>query len=104
MDWIAVKNTWELTATEPEAEALGEMLGTCAPSQTLTVVQASPIETAEPTPTAIGGAPPPSPNSGVDVCLRRRRRDGGRASCSRQQRTGARLPRGQGAKRTRWRR
>ena len=60
-DWIAIKNAWQLTATEPEAEALGEMLGTCAPSQTLTAVRAGPIETAEPTPTETGGAPSPSP-------------------------------------------
>ena len=63
MDWIAIKNTWQLTAVEPEAEALGEMLGTCAPSQTLTVVQAGPIETAEPTPTETGGTPSPSPTN-----------------------------------------
>ena len=60
-DWIAIKNAWELTATEPEAEALGEMLGTCAPSQTITVVRAGPIETAEPTPTQLGVTPSPSP-------------------------------------------
>ena len=61
MDWIAIKNTWQLTAVEPEAEALGEMLGACAPSQTLTVVQAGPIETAEPTPTETGRTPSSSP-------------------------------------------
>ena len=61
VDWIAIKNTWELTAVEPEAEALREMLGTCAPSQTITVVRAGPIETAEPTPTQLGVTPSPSP-------------------------------------------
>ena len=61
VDWIAIKNTWELTVVEPEAEALREMLGTCAPSQTLTVVQADPTDTTGPTPTETGGAPPPSP-------------------------------------------
>ena len=61
VDWVAIKNTWELTAVEPEAEALREMLGACAPSQSLTVVLASSIDTAEPTPTRAGGAPPPSP-------------------------------------------
>ena len=61
VDWIAVKNTWQLTAVEPEAEALREMLGTCAPSQALIVVQADPVETTEPTPTETGGAPSPSP-------------------------------------------
>ena len=61
MDWIAIKNTWELTAVGPEAEALREMLGTCAPSQALTVVRAGPTETVEPTPTQIGGTPSLSP-------------------------------------------
>lgn len=28
-DWIGVKNRWELTETEAEAKALGEMLDTC---------------------------------------------------------------------------
>ena len=62
-DWISIKNTWELNAVEPEAEAeaLGEMLGTCAPSQTLTIVRVGLIETTEPTPTQISGKPSPSP-------------------------------------------
>ena len=60
MDWIAIKNAWQLTAAEPEAEALREMLGTCAPSQTLTIVQAGPIDTTGPTPTETGGTPSPS--------------------------------------------
>ena len=30
---------WQLTATEPEAGALGEMLGMCTPARTLTVVR-----------------------------------------------------------------
>ena len=61
VDWIAIKNAWELTAVEPEAEALREMLGACAPSQALTVVRAGPTETAEPTPTQTSGKPSPSP-------------------------------------------
>ena len=49
---------------------LGEMLGTCAPSQTLTVVQAGPIETAEPTPMETGGTLPvsPTPASTYESC------------------------------------
>ena len=42
--------------------ALGEMLGTCAPSQILTVVQAGPINTTGPTLTETGGTPLPSPS------------------------------------------
>ena len=61
VDWIAIKSTWQLTATEPEADALRAMLGTCAPSQALTVVRAGPINITEPTPTDTGGTPSPSP-------------------------------------------
>ena len=51
VDWIAIKTAWELTATEPEAEALGEMLGACAPARTLTVVRVdSPPTSATPSP------------------------------------------------------
>ena len=55
VDWIAIKTAWELTATEPEAEALGEMLGASAPARTLTVVRLDPVETTatpSPAPTA----------------------------------------------------
>ena len=61
VDWIAIKTAWELTATGPEAEALGEMLGTCAPARTLTVVRADPVETTEPPPPQSAGTPSPSP-------------------------------------------
>ena len=37
IDWITVKNTWELTANEAEAISLGEMLQTCEPTLSLTV-------------------------------------------------------------------
>ena len=48
--WITVKQTWHLTATPPEAEALEEMLGTCASPPRLTVRPAdSPPAPAEPT-------------------------------------------------------
>ena len=45
VDWIAIKNTWQLTATEPEAGALGGMLGMCTPARTLTVVRVDPPQT-----------------------------------------------------------
>ena len=32
VDWITIKNAWELTATESEADALSDMLNTCEPS------------------------------------------------------------------------
>ena len=48
--WIAVKQTWELSATPQEVEALEEMLGTCASHPRLTVRPADPPPApAEPT-------------------------------------------------------
>ena len=38
IDWGEIKETWELTASAAEADALAEMLKTCAPTQTLVVV------------------------------------------------------------------
>ena len=38
IDWGEIKETWELTASAAEAEALTEMLKTCVPTQTLVVV------------------------------------------------------------------
>ena len=35
IDWITVKNSWELTATEAEVVALAEMLDTCEPRRIL---------------------------------------------------------------------
>ena len=45
VDWISIKNGWELTATESEAAALGQMLDTCDPSQSLSVVR---VESSQP--------------------------------------------------------
>ena len=39
IDWIRIKQTWELTVTPVEVEALQEMLETCATIHSLTVVQ-----------------------------------------------------------------
>ena len=39
IDWITIKNAWELTATESEADALSDMLNTCEPSQSVAVVR-----------------------------------------------------------------
>ena len=55
-DWIAIKNEWGLTATEPEAAALREMLETCGHSVFL---QASDEENAPPTPTSATASPTP---------------------------------------------
>ena len=58
VDWITVKNTWELTATEAEADALEEMLDTCEPSRSLAVVRvesSQPDAAATPTSTPITG-------------------------------------------------
>ena len=38
IDWVTIKETWELTASSAEADALAEMLKTCAATQTLVVV------------------------------------------------------------------
>lgn len=38
-DWITIKNTWKLTATEAEAASLSEMLNTCTPPISLKTVE-----------------------------------------------------------------
>ena len=48
--WVTIKNEWELTATQAEAEALGEMLGTCRPSVMLLVKEGEPLPTLTPSP------------------------------------------------------
>ena len=53
VDWITIKNAWELTATGAEAEALAEMLETCEPSRSLSVVRVESSQpAATPSPTA----------------------------------------------------
>lgn len=42
IDWITVKNSWQLTATESEATALKRMLDTCEPPRSLAVIQVDP--------------------------------------------------------------
>ena len=56
-DWVAIKNEWGLTATEPEAAALREMLETCGHSVFL---QASDEENAPPGPTSVTPAAAPT--------------------------------------------
>ena len=56
-DWVAIKNEWGLTATEPEAAALRELLGTCGHSVFL---QASDEENAPPGPTSVTPAAVPT--------------------------------------------
>ena len=51
IDWITIKNAWELTAIEEEASSLAEMLMTCDPALTLTVMVGD-ARTPEPTPAA----------------------------------------------------
>ena len=56
IDWISIKNAWDLTATEPEAAALEQMLVTCEPSQSLAVVRVdSPQLDASPSPAPVSG-------------------------------------------------
>ena len=59
--WIMVKQTWELTATPTEANALEEMLGTCAIPPKLTVIKSDRVPsparpTRSPTPSTTGDA------------------------------------------------
>ena len=58
IDWITIKNAWELTATESEADALSDMLNTCEPSRSLAVVR---VESPQPDATS---TPPSTPVSG----------------------------------------
>ena len=56
VDWISIKNDWELAATESEAAALEQMLDTCEPSRSLAVVRVESSQpNATPTPTPVSG-------------------------------------------------
>ena len=44
IDWVTIKEIWELTASAAEADALAEMLKTCAPMQTLVVVLSNEVQ------------------------------------------------------------
>ena len=58
IDWITIKNTWQLTVTQAEHDALTQMLDTCSERPTLRVSQGSipgergPTSAPEPHPTA----------------------------------------------------
>ena len=41
IDWVTIKNTWELTANDAEEASLAEMLETCEPAISLNVVTSS---------------------------------------------------------------
>ncbi len=56
-DWVVIKNEWGLTATEREAAALREMLGTCDHAVFLQSVDP---EDAPPAPTAVAAVPTPT--------------------------------------------
>ncbi len=45
LDWISIKSSWGLIATESEADALQEMLTVCEPVQSLSIVY---VESAQP--------------------------------------------------------
>ena len=56
VDWITVKQTWQLTVTPSEAEALQDMLETCASPPLLTITETDPTsDPASPTPTPMAG-------------------------------------------------
>ena len=57
-DWITIKNSWKLTATEAEAAALADMLSDCTPPITLATVDTEHPEPPTPTrgPAAGSGA------------------------------------------------
>ena len=60
IDWIVIKDTWSLTATQPEVSALEDILETCDSPPVLTIVAVTPsLEPGNPTATAVA-IPTPS--------------------------------------------
>ena len=60
--WITVKQNWELNATQPEAEALEEMLGTCEGPPAFTVI------TSDPASVTTSSSPRPVSDAVYDSC------------------------------------
>ena len=60
IDWITVKNAWQLTVTEAEYAALQEMLNTCDTPALLQRADGRPPPATTPIPTTPAPTPPPS--------------------------------------------
>ena len=62
VDWITIKGTWDLTVTEPEHDALAQMLNTCAtPHKLMVSRQSQGGQTPGATSTPAPPAPTPTP-------------------------------------------
>ena len=66
IDWITIKNAWQLTATQPEAEALGTMLATCMPARAVEIAQSEAPQTA---PTPISPVLTPETHASCDAAV-----------------------------------
>ena len=68
--WITVKQTWDLSVTHTEAEALKEMLDTCASPPELTLIESDPVSVATFPPPPQTPEPTPGPAGDVvyDSC------------------------------------
>ena len=65
VDWTTIKATWELTATQSEADALREMLGTCAEPISLVTVAAEGGAISPSAPVAATATPMPQPDGAL---------------------------------------
>ena len=64
IDWITIKDTWDLTVTEPEHGALAQMLSTCAtPPQLMTSGQNQGAPVPGATSTPVPSEPTPTPQT-----------------------------------------